>query len=193
MAVDWLKIKTEYLKEQKTSLRDVAAKHKVNPSYLMYVAARDGWKKEKDEAHAKAEQKLSERMPETIAEVKLRHARIGRNLQSSGLIAIIGDERNGLKPLRPKSYGEATLAVTKGVLLERQALGMNEKEVQDEVYQKFSQFTFIFSLSKDELLNFIRSALSRGSTQGGNVGTAIPAVAGEDAGSQSMGSAPVSG
>lgn len=193
MAVDWLKVKTEYLKDGKQSIDDVAKKFGINPSYCRYIASQQKWKDEKDKVQQKANERLTEKLPETIADVKLRHARIGRNLQSTGLTAILGDAAKGIKGIKPASYGEASNAVIKGIMIERVALGLNEKEVQDEVYQKFSQFTFIFSLKKDELLNFIRSAFSRGSNEGGAVGTAIPAVTGEAGGSDTMGTASIPG
>lgn len=188
MAADWLKIKTDYIKDPTSSLRKIAEKYHVNPSYLMYVAAKEKWKDKKDEVHAKAEQKVSEQLPETIAQIKLRHARIGKNLQAIGLQAFAGEDK-----VKVNSAGEAINAMVKGVNIERQALGLNEKEVQDEVYQKFSQFTFIFNLNGTELQNFIRSAISRGGSAIGAISESAPNNSTEETTGNGMGTASVPG
>ena len=193
MAFDWLKVKTDYLTNGSYTLEDVAKKHGINYSYLRFVAGKENWSEDREKIMQKTSDRIAEAIPETLADVKLRHARIGRNLQSTGLIAILGDKDKGLNGIKPTNFGEAVNAIVKGINLERVSLGLNEKEVQDEVYQKFSQFTFIFNLNTDELQNFIRSAISRGSVALGATSQPVLENSGENAAGPDMGAAPVSG
>jgi hypothetical protein len=175
MAIDFLKIKAEYIKDRNATHKSLAEKYGINASYLSFIASKNHWREERDRIQEKAEEKLSEKLPETIADVKIRHARIGRNLQNTALRALIGDEQKGIKPVLPTGYGESVNAIVKGVTIERQALGMNDKEIQDEVIQKFQAFTFIFHLGDDELQRFIGSINSGGSIEAESVSPAIPA------------------
>ncbi len=193
MAVDWLKLKTEYIKDPSLSVDAVAKKHGVNPSYARYIAGQQKWSEQRDKIQHKTSEKLAEKLPETLSEVKLRHARIGRNLQSTAMIAILGSEEKGIKPLRPQNFQDAANALVKGVNIERMALGLNEKEVKDEIYQKFSQFTFIFNLSNDELSNFIKSAFTGGENPSGIIGETVSENPREEGGGQPLASPAVSG
>lgn len=192
MAVDWLKLKTDYIKDPSASVDSIATKHGVNPSYARYIAGQQKWKDERDRIQQKTSEKLAEKLPESLAEVKLRHARIGRNVQSTAMRALAGDIAQGIKPIQPSSYGEAVGAIVKGVQLERQALGLNDKEVMDEVVAKFQQFTFIFNLGDDELRRFISAIEPGGTTPDQSTGhAALPAsTEGADGGSVGAPSVP---
>lgn len=183
--IDWLQAKTDYIKDPTVSLRDLAKKYGVADSVMMQRSADEGWVKQREEVRAKAEQRLSEKLPETIAEVKDRHAKIGKTLQGRGLEVIA--------TRKPETFEEARLSVLAGIKIEREALGLNTDEVQNVIYQKFQQFSFIFNLKPDELQRFIDAidarlaVLAEGSGQ-------TPEDAGSTGGEgEQVGSATVSG
>lgn len=150
MKVDWLKAKIDYIKDETYTLSDVAAKYGIDYGHLRNVAGQEKWVELRDEIKLKSDKRLTEIVSETIAQVNIRHAGIGKALQGIGLEAIKGG-------LRPNTFKDARLAVINGVSIEREALGIKQQEVKDEIYQKFQQFAFIFTLKEDELKHFIRS------------------------------------
>lgn len=79
MAVDWLRIKTEYINGG-ISYRKLAEKYNVSASSLMQRAAKEGWAKEREqqqsETEAKTKQKAAEKISDNEAEIASIKSRI---------------------------------------------------------------------------------------------------------------------
>ncbi len=170
MAFDWFKIKTEYLTDRTATLRSVADKHGVALAHIGRVAAAGKWREKKVEMQLKVQQKVIEKLPETIAQIKARHIGTARLVQTE-MIKLI--ESGNIK-------SNSTIADLKSAIdIERDALGLNDKKQTDEIYEKFSQFNFIFSLKPDELRRFVKSALTRSSNASGGPSPVLPSGNGE--------------
>lgn len=79
MAVDWLKIKTEYINGG-ISYRKLAEKHRVSSSALMQKAAKEKWAEEREqqrrETEAKTKQKAAEKISDNESEIVSIKSRI---------------------------------------------------------------------------------------------------------------------
>ncbi|MBI4029390.1 MAG: hypothetical protein HY376_03415 [Candidatus Blackburnbacteria bacterium] len=115
-------------------------------------AGKEGWQDLRQKTVQKVDQKLPEKLGESIAEVTARHAQVGKALQAEGIQAIKGG-------MKPQSFKDARLSLLSGIEIERRALDMDEDYVRNEIYQKFQQFSFIFSMNAEELRRFIKTCL----------------------------------
>jgi len=170
MAHDWLKIRTDYFGNRSLTLFKLAEKYNIPLQVLKNKCAEEKWVDKKKEVWAKAEQKVTEALPESIAQVKIRHVRIARAMQARAIEKIKSD-----KIVSKSTYTDLATAIE----IERDALGLNDKKQSDEQVQKLMQFNFIFSLKPDELRRFIKSAITRGVSAGSGNGNTLPAPAGE--------------
>lgn len=161
--IDWLKAKTEYVSDPTLSLKDIAKKYGVSETVTEERASKEKWVELRRTTLEKAGERLGEKLPETIAEINARHARMGRTLQGKGLKVIMSKD--------PETFDDARLSVMSGIRIEREALGISDEQLQDQVYQKFQQFTFIFSLNEDELQRFITAALGAAKEADRDAGT----------------------
>lgn len=79
MAVDWLKIKTEYINGA-LSQREIAAKYKVSPASVAIHCRDEGWVKEREKAKskiiAKVQQKTEEKISDSESEANAIKARM---------------------------------------------------------------------------------------------------------------------
>ena len=79
MAVDWLKIKTEYINGN-ISYRKLAEKHGVSASALMQKAAKEKWTEEREhqqsETEAKTKQKTEDKVSDALSDEAAAKARI---------------------------------------------------------------------------------------------------------------------
>lgn len=182
---DWLEVKTYYLTHPTVTMEELATKFGISFGYLRQVAAAEKWTETKREVQADTDKKVMQAVVETIADVKIRHAKIGKNLQNAAIRSMVDSEGN--LTLKAKSLTEAQLALKTGVQIERDALGLNEKEVKDELYQRFQPFMFVLNLGGDELRRFIKSALSRGVAAISSSGPASAKPEGEGASGNSVG------
>lgn len=66
MAVDWLKLKTEYINGN-ISYRKLAEKHGVSASFLMQKAARERWTEQKEHQRCKTEAKTKQKAEDKIS------------------------------------------------------------------------------------------------------------------------------
>lgn len=156
---DWIKVKKDFLKDETVTLETLAQKYGINYSYLRYIAAKEKWREEREKVQQLANNRLTQKLPETIANIKARQARYGKVLQTTAMRALVGNEQEGIKPITPESFDQITRALNIGISIERKALQMDDKQIHDEIYTKFQQFSFIFNLTKEELQRFIQSAL----------------------------------
>ena len=80
MAVDWLKIKTEYINDQSTSYRKLAEKHGVAFSVLKDKAVKEKWTDARTQhpnnKRAKTEQKAVEKTSDALSDEAAAKARI---------------------------------------------------------------------------------------------------------------------
>ena len=141
--INWSKARADYLKDKSQTFNTISQKYGVNVKSVERVALKEKWFKKRGEVEEKTREKEVEKIAESISEINARHVKSGRILENEGLRAIVS---GGMKPT---SYKDARLSVLTGVSIQRKALGLTKKEVQDEIAQKFSQFTFIFNLTPD--------------------------------------------
>lgn len=145
--IDWKRAKIDYLTNEELSLSDIAAKYGIDLGHLYNIAAEEKWKELREEIKAKSEEKLKLIVSETIADIKIRHANIGKTMQAQGLNAIKAG-------VRPMTANDIRLYVLTGIRIEREALGLDDPDYKDPNYEKFKQFSFIFNMTMEELERF---------------------------------------
>jgi len=81
----WTTIKSDYINNKDISLKAVAEKHKISPSYLMKISAQEHWVDEKKKRWVNAEREALEEVEGSIKDLIVRHAKVARFLQSGGI------------------------------------------------------------------------------------------------------------
>lgn len=151
--INWVKARADYIKDSTQTYALLAKKYGVSVDHLTHRAVEEGWTEERRKTTEKAQQKLPEKISESLAQVNARQAGLGKILQHVSA--------ESLKMYKPQSFEDARLGILTGVTIERKALGLDLDEVKNEVYQNFQQFSFIFNLTEDELRRFIKAAAAR--------------------------------
>lgn len=122
---DWVKLKNEYLRSPHTTatsfLRDS------NISINGYVANMvTGWRREKTGYKKALEQstdkKVVAQLSNDVAKVRVRQAKIARNLQTKGLMGMIGQKVSTVE--------QARKLILTGLEQERSALGLDKPSMQ---------------------------------------------------------------
>ncbi len=86
--INWEQAKADYIGTRETSLKMIAEKFKVSYSYLRKISQREGWVKEKEERWKEAGEDALDKIQDSMAELIVRHAKVGRFLQTIGLQSI---------------------------------------------------------------------------------------------------------
>lgn len=121
---DWLAIKEDYLLNPTARLTDIAQKHGIAESTINRKSQLEGWAKERQIVYKRADEKAMVKIEDRIAELKTRHALIGKFLQKSGIEAI---KKKKVNIRSAKTALEYTVA---GVNIEREAEGLNRQGPQ---------------------------------------------------------------
>ena len=125
--INWLVARNEYVIDESLSYEDIAQKYGVSKSQVVRVADKEQWQELRAKAKQNATEMLPKKVGESIAEVNERHVQTAKILQTKGMVAIIGDEKNGIKPIPITSFDHARKAVDTGVTMERRALGLDKE------------------------------------------------------------------
>lgn len=145
--ISWSKALVDYIKDDTSTLADIAAKYGIDYGHLRNVAGQEKWSELREEIKLKSDKRLTEIVTETIADIKIRHANIGKAMQAQGLNAIKAG-------VRPMTANDVRLYVLTGIRIEREALGLDDPDYKDPNYEKFKQFSFIFNMTEEELERF---------------------------------------
>lgn len=125
--VNWTQALSDYASDEKQSYQTIANKHGVSKRSVVKRAAKENWQLVRRETALKVHQKLPEMAAESIVEVNLRHAYIGRSLQ------ILAIEAMRLKNISPDNQHEAIAALKAGIEIERTALGLDNRKPHQDV------------------------------------------------------------
>jgi uncharacterized protein YjcR len=123
MKIDWLSAKKDYLLNSKLSYADVAKKYGVSKLSVNKMAQKEKWQDARKKTLTKVNQELAENIGNKLAEVKVRHANLGKLLQEKGL--------NKIKKGKsiPKNFDDARKAIDTGVKIERDALDLDKPAI----------------------------------------------------------------
>lgn len=128
--IDWEKAKSDYISNRGKSLKKVAEKYKISYTYIREVAQKEGWKKEKDKRWEEAGEKALDKIQDSMSEMIIRHAKVGRFLQTIGVKRLerkykmlLAMEQSGKRVKGLKEFEDRTLAymVKVGAGIERAA------------------------------------------------------------------------
>ena len=122
MKIDWNKAKSEYASNPKLTHRDLAIKYSVSERQVDEHAIKENWTELRGKTSEKVQEKLPEKLGEKIAEIKARHAGIGKMLQVI-VVESISENRGKFKP---KNLFEAKEAIATGVRIEREATDLEK-------------------------------------------------------------------
>ena len=92
--IDWVKAKAVYMGDKNMSIKQLAVKFKAGYGWMRTVAMRENWTKEKEKRWSDAEEKALKKVEGTMTDLIVRHAKVARFLQASGLryLKLILDE-----------------------------------------------------------------------------------------------------
>ncbi len=122
--IDWMAIKEEYFLNPSVTLASLANKYGITESTVLRKSRLDGWAKERQIVYKKSEAKANLMIEDRLAELKVRHALIGKFLQKTGIEAI---KRKKVTIRSAKTALEYAVA---GVSIERQAEGLDKQAPQ---------------------------------------------------------------
>ena len=123
---DWFKLKKEFLSDPTMTYAKLAERHSMPVRTIQNRGNVHRWLALRTEIMKRAEEKALREIESKHAEIKFRHATIGKSLQAEGIQAI------NQKKKKPRTAKEALGFVTEGVRIEREAEGM-EKEKGPQV------------------------------------------------------------
>lgn len=122
--VNWQNIKSWFLSSDGRSLRQASERYGVAYNSIRDKAAAEGWTEQKQAMLAKVDKKALELMPDKLAEFRVKQAELGELMQERGI--------EGLKSNRARSLKEAAEVADMGAKIEKDALGISNKEEQPE-------------------------------------------------------------
>ena len=92
--IDWVKAMSAYIGDKNLSLKEVAKRFSVSEDYIRKVSVKENWVEKKKKHWSNAEEKALEKVEGSMEELIIRHAKVARFLQASGLkyLKLILDE-----------------------------------------------------------------------------------------------------
>ena len=118
---NWLEIKKDFLANPTITYQELAKTYKAAPKTIIQKARKEGWLMLRDEIMKRAEERAIQQTEKKLSEIKVRHATVGKMLQSEGVKAIKSGKR-------PRTAKEALQFTTEGVRIEREAEGVEQKQ-----------------------------------------------------------------
>jgi len=117
----WLEAKKEYLSDPEAKILRIARRYGLPNRELTYKIKDEGWEAQRKNLYARADAKMQNLVENSLAEVKSRHALIGKMLQKVGVKTI----KQFKKSLEAK---EALSYLVEGVRIEREAHGIGKEQ-----------------------------------------------------------------
>lgn len=121
---DWFTIKQEYIADPRQSVSKLAQKYNVSFATLSSKVAKEKWVEQRTTLQKNAENKAQIILEDKLADIKARHAIIGKFLQKQGIDAV----KDGKVTIR--SAKTALEFILGGVQAERQAEGLDQQSPQ---------------------------------------------------------------
>jgi len=117
----WLEAKKEYLSDPEAKILRIARRYGLPNRELANKIKDEGWEAQRKNLYARADAKMQNLVENSLAEVKSRHALIGKMLQKVGVKTI----KQFKKSLEAK---EALSYLVEGVRIEREAHGIGKEQ-----------------------------------------------------------------
>jgi hypothetical protein len=117
----WFEAKKEYLSDPEAKILRIARKYGIANRELANTIKSEGWEAQRKNLYARADAKMQNLVENSLAEVKSRHALIGKMLQKVGVKTI----KQFKKSLEAK---EALSYLVEGVRIEREAHGIGKEQ-----------------------------------------------------------------
>ena len=121
---DWVAVKQEYLINPTKTLEEVGAQFGIPKTTINNKSFMEGWAKQRQVLYMKVDQRAQDIQVEKLAELRSRHALIGKFLQTEGIRAI----KKG--KVHVKTAKDALEYAVEGVRMEREAAGLDKQAPQ---------------------------------------------------------------
>lgn len=121
---DWVAIKQDYLMNPAKTLEEIGAAHGLPKTTIYNRSFHEGWAKERQVLYMKVDKRAQDIQVEKLAELRSRHALIGKFLQTEGIRAI----KKG--KVHVKTAKDALEYAVEGVRMEREAAGLDKQAPQ---------------------------------------------------------------
>jgi len=118
--INWSEARAKYISDETISYNDIAKEYGVVYKTVAVWAKKQNWIKLRKESALNGNQKVIEKVGDSIAEVNARHIRTGKLFQEAGINPV----KN--KRFKPRSFDQALRSVDKGIEMERKALGIDK-------------------------------------------------------------------
>ena len=127
----WFEAKKEFLANTEVKVTELAKKFNLPLPILIQKIKQEGWEKQRQNIFARADAKAQNLLENNAADIKARHALVGKMLQKVGLKSI----KSWKVTLGPK---DALQYLVEGVKLERDAhgLGQNQPKIVNIITQQ---------------------------------------------------------
>jgi len=86
--INWVVVKEAYIGTKELSLRMVAKKYKISYGQVQRVSKQEGWVQEKDKRWEQASEDAMDKIQDSMSELIVRHAKVGRFFQTVGIKGI---------------------------------------------------------------------------------------------------------
>ena len=129
--IDWLKAREDYTSNERVTVTDIANKYGVSRKSVSKKANKEDWNKLREESSQIVHTKVTDQRANKISVATNRHIQIGQAFQGAAIKALKKRADGGLE-YEPKDFNDARLASITGVFMERQALGLDDKNINIE-------------------------------------------------------------
>lgn len=124
--IRWADAYQFFISNDKITYRDVADRFRISLDYVKEVGAREKWVAKRNQINHEALNLMHERTKEQILTRTQEHIALGKTLQT-------GAARQLAKGVLPQNAHDIASWIQAGIMLERRALGMNEK-INEKTY-----------------------------------------------------------
>lgn len=121
---DWIAVKQDYLMNPTKTLEEIGAAYGIPKTTIQNRSFEDGWAKQRQVLYMKVDKRAQDIQVEKLAELRSRHALIGKFLQTEGIRAI----KKG--KVHVKTAKDALEYAVEGVRMEREAAGLDKQAPQ---------------------------------------------------------------
>ena len=129
--INWALALQDYVMDETMSYAKIAEKHGVSTTAVEERGAEENWPQIREDTLAKVRQNLPEKIGENLLEISKQHNQLAKLLIQQALKAIEEKNKDGTQKIKPRSFRDVREAIVDGVKIQRQTLGMDEKEKQN--------------------------------------------------------------
>lgn len=124
---NWSKVKQAYIVDETMSYRKISEKFDIPLRTIESRALKEGWHQTRQIVQAKADEKLKKQMVDRVAQIKARHAEMGKFLQGLAIDALKKDN-DGKSEISLDEARDALKYIVEGVKMERKAEGIEDQK-----------------------------------------------------------------